>query len=76
VLSAQLSGRNKRGISEKTLDFYLSIRYKGRKEKSMNRSMFSSYFYLMSGTYASLNIEHRPVLLIHVCDGFALFKFC
>lgn len=72
VSSAQLLGRNKRGISEKTLNSYLNIRYKGRKEKSMNRSMFSSYFYLMSEAYASLNIEHRLVLLMHICDGFAL----
>lgn len=70
--SAQLLGRNKRGISAKTLDYYLNIRYKGRKEKSMNMSMFSSYFYLMSESYANLNIEHRLVLLMHICDGFAL----
>lgn len=72
ISSAPLLGRNRRGISEKTLNFYSNIRYKGRREKSMNESMFSSYFYLISKGYANLNIEHRLVLLMHICDGFVL----
>lgn len=50
----------------------MEIRNKGREEKSMNKSMFSSYFCLLSKAYADVNIEHRLVLLMHICDGFAI----
>src|SRR5699024_200575 len=45
---------------------------KGRKEKSLNKTMFASYFYLHSKDYSKVNIEHRLVLLMHICDGFAI----
>jgi len=41
----------------------------------MNASMFSSFFYLISESYSSINLEHRLVLLMHICDGFAI-KYC
>lgn len=70
--SALLIGRNNRGISEETILKYMELRKKGRREKSMNQSMVSSYFYLLSKAYADVNIEHRLVLLMHICDGFAV----
>lgn len=70
--SALLIGKNTRDISEKTIKKYMEIRSKGRQEKSMNQSMFSSYFYLFSKNYEKINIEHRLVLLMHICDGFAI----
>lgn len=70
--SALLIGRNNRAISEETILKYMELRKKGRKEKSMNQSMISSYFYLLSKAYADVNIEHRLVLLMHICDGFAV----
>lgn len=69
---ALLIGRGNRDISENTITRYMGIRNKGRKEKSMNKSMFSSYFCLLSKAYADVNIEHRLVLLMHICDGFAI----
>ena len=41
----------------------------------MNASMFSSYFYLLSESYSNVNIEHKLVLLMHICDGFAI-QYC
>lgn len=70
--SALLIGRGNRDISENTITKYIEIRNKGRKEKSMNKSMFSSYFCLLSEAYADVNFEHRLVLLMHICDGFAI----
>lgn len=70
--SALLIGRANRGITEKTLVKYMEIRNKSRKEKSMNKSMFSAYFSLFSAAYSGVNIEHRLVLLMHICDGFAI----
>lgn len=72
ISSAMLLCRNNRQISEKIIDKYMSIRYKGRKEQSMNASMFSSFFYLISESYANINLEHRLVLLMHICDGLAI----
>jgi hypothetical protein len=70
--SALLIGRNNRAISEEAILKYMELRKKGRREKSMNQSMVSSYFYLLSKAYADVNIEHRIVLLMHICDGFAV----
>lgn len=70
--SALLIGRNKREISENIIVKYIQIRNTGRKQKSLNKTMFSSYFYLHSADYSSLNIEHRLVLLMHICDGVAI----
>lgn len=70
--SALLIGRANRGIAENTLVKYIEIRNKSRKEKSMNKSLFSAYFSLLSAAYTDVNIEHRLVLLMHVCDGFAI----
>ena len=36
---------------------------------------FSSYFYLLSESYSNMNLEHRLVLLMHICDGFAI-QYC
>ena len=71
-ISALLIGRANRDISEDTITRYMEIRNKGRKEQSMNKSMFSSYFCLISKAYANVNLEHRLVLLMHICDGFAI----
>ncbi|MBR3469458.1 MAG: hypothetical protein IKH28_07175 [Lachnospiraceae bacterium] len=38
-------------------------------------SLFSSFFYLFSESYSSINLEHRLVLLMHICDGFAI-QYC
>ncbi|MDO4343338.1 MAG: PBECR4 domain-containing protein [Eubacteriales bacterium] len=70
--SALLIGRNHREISEEIITRYMQIRNAGREQKSLNRTMFSSYFYLHSENYKALNIEHRLVLLMHICDGFAI----
>jgi hypothetical protein len=67
--------RNQRQINESIIDSYKKIRYLGRKEHSMNASMFSSFFYLISESYSGVNLEHRLVLLMHICDGFAI-KYC
>lgn len=75
VSSAMLLCRNKRQISEKIIDTYKALRYKGRKEASMNASMFSSFFYLISESYANINLEHRLILLMHICDGLAIQFF-
>ena len=75
ISSAMLLCRNNRQISEEIIDTYKSIRYKGRREKSMNASMFSSFFYLISEAYANINIEHKLVLLMHICDGLAIQYF-
>lgn len=70
--SALLIGRNHREISEDTITRYIQIRNVGREKKSLNRTLFSSYFYLHSKDYSNVNIEHRLVLLMHICDGFAI----
>lgn len=75
VSSAMLLCRNNRQITEEIIDKYMEIRYKGRKEQSMNASMFSSFFYLISESYANINLEHRLVLLMHLCDGLAIQFF-
>lgn len=72
IESAILLGRNERSFSENIIKKYENIRYVGRDKKSMNKSMFSSYFYLMSKAYKDINIEHRLELLMNVCDGFVL----
>ena len=75
VSSAILLCRNQRQINEEIVEKYRNIRYLDRKDKSMNASMFSSFFYLISESYSSINLEHRLVLLMHICDGFAI-KYC
>lgn len=70
--SALLIGRNHREISEDIITRYMQIRNIGRENQSLNKTMFSSYFYLHSDGYSALNIEHRLVLLMHICDGFAI----
>lgn len=67
--------RNQRQINENILNRYEQIRYLDRKKQSMNATMFSSFFYLISKSYSDINIEHRLVLLMHLCDGFAI-KYC
>ena len=67
--------RNQRQINEEIVEKYRNIRHLDRKDKSMNASMFSSFFYLISESYSSINLEHRLVLLMHICDGFAI-KYC
>ena len=75
VSSAILLCRNQRQINEEIVEKYRNIRHLDRKDKSMNASMFSSFFYLISESYSSINLEHRLVLLMHICDGFAI-KYC
>lgn len=75
ISSAILLCRNQRQISEKIIENYSKIRNLGRKDHSMNSSMFSSFFYLISESYANINLEHRLVLLMHICDGIAI-KYC
>lgn len=75
ISSAILLCRNQRQISEKIVDDYAKIRNMGRAEHSMNASMFSSFFYLISESYRDINLEHRLVLLMHICDGFAI-QYC
>lgn len=70
--SALLIGRNHREISEDIITRYIQIRNVGREQKSLNKTLFSSYFYLHSENYSAVNIEHRLVLLMHICDGFAI----
>lgn len=72
IKSALLIGRGNRDISEKTITKYMNIRKMGRKQKSMNSSMIASYFFLHSEAYKAVNIEHRLVLLMHICDGIAI----
>lgn len=72
IKSALLIGRGNRDISEETIIKYMGIRKMGRKEMSMNSSMIASYFFLHSEAYEKINIEHRLVLLMHICDGLAL----
>jgi|GEM_PF-521054 len=67
--------RNHRQIDEEIVEKYRTIRCLDRKDKSMNASMFSSFFYLISESYSQINLEHRLVLLMHICDGFVI-KFC
>lgn len=75
ISGAILLCRNQRQINEEIIEKYRNIRYLDRKEQSMNASMFSSFFYLISESYSSINLEHRLVLLMHICDGFAV-KYC
>ncbi len=72
VDSGTLIGRNQRDFSEDIINRYLNIRNADRKNKSMNKAMINSFFYLMSESYKDINIEHRLVLLMHICDGFAI----
>lgn len=64
--------REKRQINENIMNSYKNIRYLDRKEQSMNAAMFSAFFYLLSEAYSNINLEHRLVLLMHICDGFAI----
>lgn len=75
ILSAISLCREKRQINEIIMENYKNIRYLDRKEKSMNASLFSSFFYLLSESYTNVNLEHRLVLLMHICDGFAI-QYC
>lgn len=75
VYTVILLCRNQRQINEEIVEKYRNIRHLDRKDKSMNASMFSSFFYLISESYSSINLEHRLVLLMHICDGFAI-KYC
>ncbi len=72
ISSAVLLCRNQRQINESIIEKYKEIRYLDRKEESMNASMFSSFFYLISESYSNINLEHRLVLLMHICDGVAI----
>lgn len=67
--------RNHRQIDEEIVEKYRTIRYLDRKDESMNASMFSSFFYLISESYSQINLEHRLVLLMHICDGFVIEYF-
>lgn len=71
ISSALLIGRDKRLFTEEIILKYKELRNKERKDKSMNKSMINSYFYLISEAYGKVIIEHRLVLLMHICDGFA-----
>lgn len=71
ISSTVLLCRNQRQINEKTLENYKNIRFLDRNAGSMNVAMFPAFFYLISKSYARINIEHRLVLLMHICDGFA-----
>lgn len=75
ISSSILLCRNQRQINEKIIEEYKKIRFLDRREQSMNASMFSSFFYLLSEAYGSINLEHRLVLLMHICDGFAI-QYC
>lgn len=75
ISSSILLCRGQRQINENIMENYKKIRYLDRKEQSMNTAMFSSFFYLISESYAGINLEHRLVLLMHICDGFAI-KYC
>jgi hypothetical protein len=70
--SAILLCRNHRQIDETVIEKYRGMRNLDRKDQSMNKSMFSSFFYLISESYAEINLEHRLVLLMHICDGLAI----
>lgn len=72
---AFLLGRNHREISENTIQSYLEKRQNSRKNGSMSSELISSYFYLLSEAYKNINIEHRLVLLMHICDGVMLNFF-
>lgn len=72
INSALLIGRNKRCFSEEIINKYSVERSKGRKDKSMNCSMFSAYFNIISNAYKDINIEHRLMILMDICDGFAI----
>lgn len=72
IESALLIGRRKRSFSEEIILKYEDIRNAGRKEQSMNRAMIFSYFNLLSEAYKDINLEHRLVLMMHICDGFAV----
>ncbi len=72
ITSAISLCENKIQINSDVLNKYRNIRYMGRKEQSMNASLISSFFYIISKSYSKINLEHRLVLLMHVCDGVAL----
>ncbi len=72
IQSSMLLCRNKRIITKQILEKYRAIRYLSRKDCSMNASMFSAFFYLISEAYSKINLEHRLVLLMHICDGVAI----
>lgn len=74
ISSATLLGRNERDLSQKIVEKYIELFSQDRKEKSMNSSMMSAYYYLKSDAYSKINIEHKLVLLMCVCDGVA-FQF-
>lgn len=75
ISDSALLCRNHRQIDEEIVEKYRTIRYLDRKDESMNASMFSSFFYLISESYSQINLEHRLVLLMHICDGFVI-KYC
>lgn len=75
ISNSVLLCRNQRQINEEIIEKYRNIRYLDRRERSMNASMFSAFFYLISESYAGINLEHRLVLLMHICDGFAI-EYC
>ena len=68
--AATLLGRNHRSLEPDIIIKYYKLRSMDRNEGSMNRSMINSYFYLVSSSYKEINIEHRLVLMMHICDGF------
>lgn len=72
ITSATLLGRNERDLSPKIIEKYIELFSQDRKEKSMNRSMISAYYYLKSDAYSRVNVEHRLALLMCVCDGVAI----
>lgn len=69
ISGATLLGRNERDLSSIIIQKYIELFSQDRKEKSMNRSMISSYYYLKSDAYSNINIEHLLALLMCVCDG-------
>ena len=72
VKSAQLLGRNNRGLTVDILETYSNLRNRDRKSQSMEKTMINSYFYLLSDAYKNILIEHRLVLMMHLCDGIAI----
>ena len=68
VSSAILLCRNQRQINEEIVEKYRNIRHLDRKDKSMNASMFSSFFYLISESYSRAQISFINAHLRWLCN--------
>jgi hypothetical protein len=69
--ASTLVGADKDFSEERVLK-YNGFRNKGRASGEMLKSLVNSFFYIHSEAYEKINVNHRLLLLLNICDGFVI----